>query len=216
MSIPARQIVLFGDSILDNGAYTRPEPDTTAHLQEMLTAWSVRRLAHDGATMGHVGLQLSELDARPDIAVLSVGGNDATEHIGLLERRASSAAEVLDDLLRIADEFADRYEPVARAVRDRVERLVVCTIYEVPLQPPRYARLACVPLALLNDRIIRIAAGLRVDVLDLRSVCTEPSDFFQQIEPSAQGAAKIAGAIAGLVDVEVPRTSRLFGASATR
>jgi hypothetical protein len=54
-----------------------------------------------------------------------------------------------------------------------------------------------VPLAVLNDRILRTAAKLGLDALDLRSVCTEATDFVQQIEPSPQGAAKIAKAIVG-------------------
>lgn len=79
------------------------------------------------------------------------------------------------------------------------DRLVVCTIYEPPLENPELARLAQVPLAIFNDRIIRIASRLGVDVLDLRSVCTEPDDFVLEIEPSAEGARKIAGAIAEVV-----------------
>jgi hypothetical protein len=55
------------------------------------------------------------------------------------------------------------------------------------------------PLGILNDRIIQVASHRRLDVLDLRAVCTEESDFVCQIEPSAQGAAKIAMAIAAIV-----------------
>ena len=86
----ARTRVLFGDSILDNAPYTSPEPDATAHLQRMLPNWSVRRFGRNGATTAHVDLQLGELDGRPDLAVLSVGGNDATEHIGVTPSLASS------------------------------------------------------------------------------------------------------------------------------
>ena len=49
-------------------------------------------------------------------------------------------------------------------------------------QPDTAARLARVPLTLLNDQIIRIASTCRVDVLDLRTVCTRPSDFVKDIE----------------------------------
>ncbi|MCI0407259.1 MAG: hypothetical protein L0191_01635 [Acidobacteria bacterium] len=68
------------------------------------------------------------------------------------------------------------------------------------LEPPPYARHAHVALALLNDQIVRTSARLGVDVLDLRSVCTEPGDFVQQIEPSPQGAAKIARAIGAVLE----------------
>jgi hypothetical protein len=70
----------------------------------------------------------------------------------------------------------------------------------VQLEPRPYAELARVPLALLNDRIVRTASRLGLDVLELRSICTDPADFVKQIEPSPQGAEKIANAIAGLVN----------------
>jgi lysophospholipase L1-like esterase len=194
----ARTLVLLGDSILDNAPYTNPEPDTTAHLQDLLPAWTVVRLAQDGAMMADVRSQVRELPKRPLTAVLSVGGNDAVEHISVLDERASNSADVLEKLLAIADNFGSSYETVARSVAEHADRLVLCTIYEVQLQPARYAQLARVPLALLNDRIIRTASRLGVDVLELRSVCAEPSDFVLQIEPSAQGAARIARAIAAI------------------
>src|SRR5262245_27757917 len=111
-------LVLLGDSILDNGSYTKPEPDSTAHLQRLLPHWEVLRLAQDGATMKDVGSQLRQLRSRPATAVLSVGGNDAVEHIGVLDKRTSSSAEVLEALLAIAEDFAKRYETVARSVAE--------------------------------------------------------------------------------------------------
>ena len=203
-------IVLLGDSILDNASYTHPEPDTTKILERLVPRWTVQCHARDGARMADVSSQLRHLTEQPEVAVLSIGGNDAVSHIGLLQRRAVTAADILADLLRIADDFAERYEPVAAAVRERAERTVLCTIYEVQLEPAPYAKLARVPLAVLNDRIMRIAARLGVDVLDLRSICTEPSDFVLQIEPSAKGAAKIARAIAGLVDDKTLTWGRLY------
>jgi lysophospholipase L1-like esterase len=206
-------LVLMGDSILDNAPYTRPEPDTTTHLHRLLAPnWSVRLLARDGATMSDVRFQLAELSGRPTI-VLSIGGNDATEHIGMLDKRVSTAADVLAELATIAEDFGWRYEAVARAVAQRAARTLLCTIYDVPLEPPLHARLARVPLAVLNDRIVRAGVLLGLDVLELRSVCTEPRDFVRQIEPSAQGAAKIALAIARVLDGGTQLASgRIFAA----
>lgn len=73
------------------------------------------------------------------------------------------------------------------------------------------------PLALLNETIIRTGARLGLDVLELRSVCTEPSDFVMQIEPSPQGAAKIAKAIAALLlDPTLLNVGRVFVAQERR
>ena len=163
--------------------------------------------------MGSVPAQLSRIGGRVGTVVLSAGGNDAVEHIGLLSMPATNSTEVLGRLLDIADDFGRRYESVARAVARHADRTILCTIYEVPLEPIQLAQLARVPLALLNDRIVRIAIRFAMDVLELRSVCTEPGDFVLQIEPSARGALKIAEAIAGLLDVHPPvPAARVFGA----
>lgn len=206
-SAPARSLVLVGDSILDNWPYTAPEPATAMHLERILgEEWDIQVVARDGATIADVHYQLRELEGGPDIAVLSVGGNDAVAHIGMLDRRVSNSGEILDDLITISDDFARRYEEAARALALRADRTILCTIYEVQLEPMPFARLARGPLAVLNDRIVRTAARLGLEVLELRDVCTEPSDFVLQIEPSATGAAKIARAIARLarLDPDVP------------
>ena len=144
-------------------------------------------------------LQLQALDYRPDVAVLSIGGNDLVPYINIIERPATSAAEVLAELLAIADGFHLQYDVAARSVMARAERTVLCTIYEVPLQPPVAGKLARVPLGLINDRIRWVGEELGLEVLELRRVCTEEEDFVLEIEPSAQGAEKIARAIAGVL-----------------
>lgn len=193
-------LALFGDSILDNAPYTASHPDTTSHLQHMLgDAWTVRRYARDGAVMRDIPRQLSESKERPAVAVLSVGGNDLTAHLGILEQRVSNSGAVFDQLDKIVEAFEREYVRVAEQVRDKAQRTILCTIYEVQLEPAVLARRARIPLAAINDRILRAAARLGVEVLELRFVCTEARDFVQQIEPSARGAEKIAHAIAGVV-----------------
>lgn len=96
----------MGDSILDNAPYTRPKPDTTAHLQQLLSSWSVRRLAVDGSVMADIAAQLDVLEEQPAVIVLSVGGNDAVDHIGVLDQQGTSSAEVLAQLLQISNDFS--------------------------------------------------------------------------------------------------------------
>jgi hypothetical protein len=193
-------LALFGDSILDNAPYTRPEPDTTAHLERLLGGdWAVRRFATDGATMRDVAAQLRAFRDRAAVAVLSVGGNDAIAHIGILDQPAANSGAVLEQLDTIAEAFHRQYEAVARAVAERANRVMLCTIYDVQLEPAVRAKRVRVPLGVLNDRILRTAARLGLDSLELRSICTDPADFVQEIEPSPRGAAKIAQAIVGAV-----------------
>jgi hypothetical protein len=203
-----QHVALLGDSILDNSPYTAPEPDTSECLQRSLgTAWIVELLARDGATMADLRFQLTHLPKVTDAAVLSIGGNDAVGHIGVLNQRANGSAQVLDQLAKITEEFRAGYRRAIADLQPRVRRVIVCTIYEPPLADSVTARLARVPLTLLNDQIIREASRAGVDVLDLRTVCTEPTDFVKEIEPSPAGARKIAGAIDAVLRGSLPQSA---------
>jgi hypothetical protein len=59
----------------------------------------------------------------------------------------------------------------------------------------RERRIASVGLTMLNDAITRIAAARRLPVIDLRLIFSEAGDYANSIEPSAQGAEKIAARI---------------------
>jgi lysophospholipase L1-like esterase len=210
-----RTVLLLGDSILDNEPYTGGAPDTTAHLRSTLGAgWTVELLARDGATMVDVASQLRRIPRHEAVAFLSVGGNDLAQHIGLLARSSTSAESVLGELLQIADRFSANYDEVARSLAAKVERTILCTIYEVQLEPRPFAELARVPLGVLNDRIIRVAARSGLEVLELRDVCTSPADFVMQIEPSARGARRIADSIANVLLAEPNvRTGRIHSSA---
>lgn len=193
-------LALLGDSIFDNARYTKPAPGTATILQELLgPAWTVEIAAQDGATTDLLPIQLGDLSRRPDLIFLSLGGNDAAGQLDILAPRPTTSTELLTVLQNIADDFEEAYAGILQLLLPLTERLIVCTIYEPPLENAEQARLALVPLAIFNDRIIRTAGRHGVDVLDLRSVCTETSDFVLEIEPSAQGARKIAEAIAGVI-----------------
>jgi hypothetical protein len=75
---------------------------------------------------------------------------------------------------------------------------VVCTVYNGALDP-QVATAARTGLALFNDVILRTAVELDVPALELRSVCIEPRDYANPIEPSDTGGAKIARAIVSMI-----------------
>lgn len=75
---------------------------------------------------------------RPATAVLSIGGNDVTRHVGMLAKPATSVGGVIGELLAIADGFAPCYAAVLAALIPRVSRLVLCTIYPVRLERERF------------------------------------------------------------------------------
>jgi hypothetical protein len=192
-------IVLLGDSIFDNAAYVSGGPDVIAQLRLRLAAGARATLAAvDGAVIDDVARQLSRVPGDATHLVVSAGGNDALGHVGILDRRAASSAEVLGWLADAVEGFERRYRAMLDRVLARGMPVTVCTIYNGNLGPPTQ-RAATVALAVFNDAILRVAAERGVRVIELRLVCTEPADYANPIEPSVQGGGKIARAIAHAV-----------------
>ena len=189
-------LVLLGDSVFDNAAYVGGGPDVIAQVRPLLPAgWRATLLAVDGAVTTGVAAQLSRLPADASHLVLSVGGNDALGHVGILDQRASSSAQVLGRLADAHEEFAVRYRRTVDAVLAHRLPTVVCTIYEGSFPDATMQRLARTALMVFNDAIVRIAVERGVDLIDLRLLCDETGDYANPIEPSVQGGGKIARAI---------------------
>lgn len=68
-------------------------------------------------------------------------------------------------------------------------------------------------LMMFNDVILRTAAEHGMAVIELRAVCHQPSDYANAIEPSGEGGAKIARAIAHALGVtgKDAHGTRIFG-----
>ena len=200
-------LVLLGDSIFDNGAYTRGEPDVVTHLRALMPrGWSATLEAIDGATTGGVRAQLSRVPADASHLVVAIGGNDALQNSDLLATRVKSSAETLALFADRLEQFEADYRAAIDAVAALGRPMTVCTIYNGALDPPQ-AVLARVGLMMFNDVILRTAFDRRLDVIELRAICTEPEDYANPIEPSGRGGLKIARAIAraiGAVDEGAP------------
>jgi hypothetical protein len=206
-------IALLGDSIFDNAAYVPGGPDVVTQLRGMLPAgWSASLLAVDGAVIDGVSRQLAKLPSDATHLVVSAGGNDALGHSDLLERRATSSPQVLGWLADAVDGFEARYRRMLDALLARRLPLTLCTIYNGNLGQP-VQRLATTALAVFDDVILRLATERSLPVIELRQVCNAPSDYANPIEPSVQGGAKIARAVAlALTSSEAQaRGARVFG-----
>ena len=193
-------LVLIGDSIFDNAAYTRGGPDVVSQVRGLLPpGWEATLLAVDGATTDRVAGQLGRLPERATHLVLSVGGNDALGHMGILHAPASSMARAVEALADIASDFERRYRVAITACLKTARPLVVCTIYNGCFPDQSFQRIASTTLTLFNDAIIRVAVEHAIPVIDLRSVCSRAEDYANPIEPSSVGGEKIARVIVGLV-----------------
>jgi hypothetical protein len=197
---PMKHIVLLGDSIFDNAAYVAGGPDVVQQLRTRLPAgWRATLLAADGGVTGSVQRQLQQLTPDASHLVVSVGGNDALRHIGVLEERARSMAEALDRLAGIRERFWRDYRAMLDGVLGRGLPTAVCTIYDGRLPDPVRRRLAVTALTIFNDCITREAFARGLPLIDLRLLFDRDEDYANPIEPSVRGGEKIAAAIADLV-----------------
>ena len=205
--MPDHHIALLGDSIFDNATYTGGAPDVIAHLRALLpSGWRASLLAVDGSTTEDVGEQVAEVEADVTHVVVSIGGNDALLNSDLLNVPVGSTAEALALFGKRVDAFKASYVAALEGVRALGRRTTVCTIYEGNLEP-MWAPLARVALMMFNDIILRAAFERAIDVIDLRLVCTEASDYANPIEPSGSGGKKIADAIAAAIGARDPRAA---------
>jgi GDSL-like lipase/acylhydrolase family protein len=191
----AHHIVLLGDSIFDNAPYIAGAPDVVTHLRAMLPPpWTATLCAVDGHATHHVAVQLSSAPRDASHFVMSVGGNDALSNIDTLERRVRTVAEALGLLAGRLRTFERDYRGAIESVLALQRPTTVCTIYNGDF-PAAEAPILRAAIALFNDVILRVAFERRLDVIDLRMVCTKPEDYANPIEPSSRGGWKIASAI---------------------
>jgi len=204
-------IVLLGDSIFDNAAYTDGGPDVVTQLRGQLPeGWRASLAAVDGAQAADVAAQVAGVDASATHLVLSVGGNDALLAAGLLDEPVYSSADALRLVAATVREFEARYRDAVAACLARRLPLVVCTIYHGNFPDADYRERAIVALTALNDVIVRTACAHGLDVIDLRAVCDLPQDYANPIEPSSIGGAKIARAVACVATGAGTPSARLF------
>ncbi|MEP6502994.1 MAG: SGNH/GDSL hydrolase family protein [Betaproteobacteria bacterium] len=205
-------LVLLGDSVFDNGAYTGGRPDVVAQVRGQLGAgWHATLAAVDGSQVDDIAAQLAALPADTTHLVLSAGGNDALLASGLLDEPVYSSADALRLIGATVRAFEARYRACVAACLARGLPLVLCTIYNGNFPDADYAERVAVALAVFNDAILRTALANGLDAIDLRAVCAAPQDYANPIEPSEAGGARIAHAIAQVVTGHAARGARLFG-----
>lgn len=202
-------LILLGDSIFDNAAYVPAGGSAIERLQKHLpTGFRSTLLAVDGAIACDLAQQLSSLPADSTHLALSVGGNDALGASGVLMEGVMSVADALEKLALVQTSFRRDYVAALGLLQGYQLPTVVCTIYDAV---PGLDTAAQTALNLFNDVILRSATAFHADVLDLRLLCNEAADYsaISPIEPSAQGAEKIAQRLAEWASGSVKAT-RLF------
>jgi len=193
-------IVLLGDSIFDNAPYVKGGPDVIHQLQaKMPDGRNATLCAIDGNMVQDVHGQLARLPKDATHLVVSAGGNNALDNVGLLSEEAQFAAQVLNRLADIGEGFQLQYSEMLQQVLNCRLPTAVCTVYYPRLPDPMLQRLAVTALTIFNDVIIREAFIAGVPLLDLRLICDQDADYANEIEPSVAGGEKITSAILKLI-----------------
>ena len=193
----ATPITLFGDSIIDNGVYVGSEElSVLQHLQQRRPDRIFEQRAVDGDTTADV-LSNQLVDRHSGIGVLSIGGNDLLQNMRLLatEDRVTPM-ELFESLGAVADGFTDRYQSILSMLRGPC---LVMTIYNPSFQrDPAMTHLqrSCeMVVGMFNDIIQQLVRQHDKDLLELRDIFVEESDYANPIEPSHIGGGKLADAI---------------------
>jgi hypothetical protein len=190
-------VVLLGDSVFDNGAYVGAGPDVIRQLRSALPAsWRATLNARDGSVTADIEAQLTKLPGDASHLILSIGGNDALGEAGVLDENARSVGLALDKLAAVRERFQRTYRTMLSQVVEKKLPTAVCTIYEARFPDADLRRRAETALTLLNDCSSREAFARELTLIDLRLICDSDADFANPIEPSVEGGAKIARAIA--------------------
>ena len=153
-----KNILLLGDSIIDNRSYVlKDELDVTAHLKKLYSDHpnvSITNNAVDGDTM--YDLEYNHLDT-PDIEeashiIVSIGGNDLLHNISFLQRTSElskimgkdaridkwGVKELNPSRNRVFEEtyfeiikpFTKQYETIVANLSNHRAKLLLCTVYE--------------------------------------------------------------------------------------
>jgi hypothetical protein len=103
-----KHLVLLGDSIFDNKAYVRDEPDVITSLQSIIPQdWQATLKAVDGSLVENVGNQVLESPVEATHFFISVGGNNAILNSDVLQMTVSHSAEVFNELADRISTFED-------------------------------------------------------------------------------------------------------------
>lgn len=122
-------VVLLGDSIFDNSAYTRGAPDVMAHLRRLLPpGWRATLCAVDGATTLDLPSQLKCVPDDASHLVIAIGGNDALQNGDLLAMPVRSSAQTLEVFAGRLSTFERTYRLAIDAAVALARRSVTATL----------------------------------------------------------------------------------------
>ncbi len=202
------QVILLGDSIIDNKVYVGSNELSVLEHLEKLSMDKYLQIALDGATTHHVlNKQLDYIREEHSHIVLSIGGNDLLNNIDfLLQDFKYSPNNILKQLKNLMTPIVQNYETIVNNLASYSAASLLCTVYEGDLvgsdEFDSISESARTMISYFNDSIYRIGNRHNIHVLELRDIFIAPRDYANPIEPSHLGGQKFAKEIIKWVNYE--------------
>jgi hypothetical protein len=182
-------IVLIGDSILNNSAYVSQDKSVPDLLSKKMNGSTIYNFAKDGSTLNDCYTQLDkislELNNSNTTIFLSCGGNNILNNLGTRDVKS------ITNLFR-------QYSELIVSIKTRVPN---ASLYVLNLYYPTnghyksYYKTIEQWNTLLQDN----ASDLDYTLINLSSLLVLDEDFVYNIEPSFKGGQKIVDAISNTV-----------------
>jgi hypothetical protein len=145
-------VVLLGDSILDNRAYTEGGPHVVSQVQELLPHGShATLLAVDGSTTADIPSQVQRIPSDATHLVGRKRRHHAIMNSDVLLKPLDSTAKALAVLADVAQGFEMKYRRAVAACRKTGLPLAICTIYNGNFPDREYQRLASTACGLASS-----------------------------------------------------------------
>jgi hypothetical protein len=179
-AIKNQNIVLIGDSMLNNSAYVYQNESVPDLLSKELVGNTVYNFAKDGAIINDCYAQLDKisinLNNNNTYIVVSCGGNN-----------------ILNKTTDINNLF-NEYSELLKSIKSKVPNAL---LYVLNLYTPSNSHYVSYHSTIdqWNQLLIDNASSLKYTIIDIASLMISEDDFAYNIEPSAKGGKKIVNAI---------------------
>ena len=184
-----QNIVLIGDSILNNSAYVSADQSVPDLLSKKMNGYTIYNFAKDGSTLNDCYTQLDkislELNNSNTTIFLSCGGNNILNNLGTRDHKA------ITNLFR-------QYSELIVSIKTRVPN---ASLYILNLYYPTNGHYKSYrkPIEQWNTLLQDNASDLKYTLIPISSLLVSDEDFTYNIEPSFKGGQKIVDAISNTV-----------------
>jgi lysophospholipase L1-like esterase len=191
-------ILLIGDSILDNAPYVCEENSVSSCLKRVMPNDKITNLAVDGNTTDDVLASIRKvLPAGYDYVIVSIGGNDLLQNESILiNPKPTSEKSVFFHRL------IDKHERITDLL-DKTNKIILTLnlyypFFDVEIYGDNFILEAGLSINKFNNHI----DGQYEDeqIIDLREEIKDKTDFTNTIEPSKTASIKIAELIYHAID----------------